>query len=412
MLENERKKKLLNTMKQFNKNQKEEVFTFGNEIEEIPIISTGIESFDNFIGGGFKRGGHTIIYGAFSVGKTALILMAIANAQRQGYTVCYVNTEKPIEPERFKFFGIDLDNLAYIEAPANAELALEALRTLTKEKVIDLFVIDSKDGLCPKSVQQDSKGKERALEKSNIASLPKTLSEFYNTVNAHIFKARASVVWISQMRTKGIGSYFVRNGLTGGNAQLFYAYQIIYMRKGQKSNNPVKKFKEFYLDPDGKLRYITKSEDVGFSVVLKMDKTNSSKSVKENKEIEIPFYYDSGFTQVQIQKTEEIEIRIDPLMPEPEQEKVREMLIEKGILEEIPLLETNSYINKKSLKESVDTSTAVEGVNINSNKKTKKVIINKVTLTDDKRNEKTIIDNVKKKRGRGRPKKKKEINNE
>lgn len=329
-MDNERKKKLLESIKAFNKKQKSEVFTLGNEIEEIPVIPTGIESIDNFIGGGFKRGGHTIIYGPFSIGKTALILMAIANAQKLGYTVCYVNTEKPIEPERFKFFGIDLNNLVYIEAPANAELALEALRTLTKDKVIDLFVIDSKDGLCPKSIQEDAKGNERALEKNNVAALPKALSEFYNAVNAHIFRARASVVWISQMRTKGIGSYVVRTGLTGGNAQLFYAYQIIAMKKGDNSNNPVKKFKKYFLDED-KLRYETISEEVGFSVRLKMEKTNSSKSVRENKEIEIPYYYDSGFTKLQI-LNEEPEIIIDPEASEEDKIKIETMLIDKGIL--------------------------------------------------------------------------------
>lgn len=325
-MENERRNKLLETMKQFNKNQKEEVFKLGNEIEEISVIPTGIERFDNFIGGGFKKGGHTIIYGPFSVGKTALILMAIANAQKLGYAVCYVNTEKPISPDRFIFFGIDLNNLVYIEAPSNAELALEALRTLTKEKVIDLFIIDSKDGLCPKSVQEDSKGNERALEKNNVAALPKTLSEFYNAVNAHIFKARAAVVWISQMRTKGIGSYFVRDGLTGGNAQTFYAYQIIYMKKGQKTNNPVKKFKEYWIRPDDKIRYETKSEDIGFSVVFKLDKTNSSKSVKENTELEIAYYYESGFN---LPPKHDEEIRIDSDANEEQRKIIEDYLKEK-----------------------------------------------------------------------------------
>jgi len=327
-MENERRNKLLATVKQFNKEQKSEVFTLGNEIETLDVIPSGISVLDSFIGGGFKQGGHTIVYGAFSVGKTAWILQTIANAQKLGKLCCYVNTEKPIEPERFKFFEIDLDSLLYIEAPENAETALEAMRRLCKEKVIDLFIIDSTNGLCPKSVQEEKEGKERGLDKKNVASLPLTLSNFYNVVNAQVFRSRAAVIWIGQTRTKGIGSYFAHDGLTGGNAQNFYSYQIIYMRRGQNSNAPMQKFKEYYIDPDGKTRYTTIQEPIGFSVVLKLDKTNSCKSSKEKTEIEVPFYYFSGF-KPSTQSDEEV-IRVSGT--DEEKELITKMLIEKGIL--------------------------------------------------------------------------------
>lgn len=326
-MDNERRNKLMETIKNFNKSNKSEVFTLGNEIEDIPVIPTGIQAVDNAIGGGVKRGGHTIVYGQYSVGKTALILHLIANAQKQNLNVCYVNTEKPIEPERFKFFGIDLDNLVYIEAPENAELALEGLRTLCKDKVIDLFVIDSTNGLCPKSSIEKKEGEERGLDKKDVAALPLTLSEFYRRVNAHVFKARAAVVWIGQLRTKGIGGYIVMQGLTGGAAQEFYAYQIIKLRRGQKADNPQLKIPNYYLDPDGKLHKETKTEDVGFGVVLKLEKTNSSKSLKELSEIQIPYYYETGFKPFEI-KDDKFTIE----GTEEEKEIIRQKLIEKGII--------------------------------------------------------------------------------
>ena len=106
MEKSERRKKLEETMKKFNKDQKSEVFSLGSEIKELPVIPSGVKKIDEFLGGGFKCGGHTIIWSpSCSVGKTALMLTTIANAQSLGKLVCYVNTEKPIEPERFKFFG-------------------------------------------------------------------------------------------------------------------------------------------------------------------------------------------------------------------------------------------------------------------------------------------------------------------
>lgn len=371
MSNNERRAKLMETIKGFNKSQKAEIFTLGNEIEEIPVIPSGIKEFDDKIGGGFKMGGHTIVYGPYSVGKTALILTTVANAQKNNLLVCYVNTEKPIEPERFKFFGVNLDDLVYIEAPENAEQALEAMRTLCKDKVIDLFIIDSTNGLCPKSSTEGKEGQERALEKKDVAALPMTLSNFYNKVNAHVFRAKSAVVWIGQMRTKGIGSYFVRDGLTGGNAQNFYAYQIIRLNRCQKADNPKEKIQHYFLDPDGKMHRQAEEEDVGFGLVCKLEKTNSSKSLKENSEFNLAYYYDSGFKQPNAQ---EEKIVIDGT--EEEKTIIRQKLIEKGVL--------------KSEEQNVD--------------------IKKVTLTDETGSEKVLFEKeeppIQRKRGR-KPKEKK-----
>lgn len=359
---NERQKKLLETMKAFNKTNKAEIFTMGSEIKDTGLIPSGIEAFDKHIGGGFKKGGHTVVYGAYSVGKTALVLTTIANAQRLGNLVCYVNTEKPIDAERFRFFGVDLDNLVYIEAPENAEQALEAMRTLCKDKVIDLFIIDSTNGLCPKSSTEGKEGAERGLDKKDVAALPATLSSFYNKVNAHVFRAKSAVIWVGQLRTKGIGSYFVRDGLTGGNAQLFYAFQIIYLRRGQKADNPKLKIPSYFLDPDGKMHKQTVEEEMGYGVIVKLDKTNSSKSSKEGQDIEIPFYYESGFKQPEAQDDKVI-------IEGTEEEKaiIRAKLIEKGILK--PLSVTNpASQDEEALKQAVITSSAIEGVKVNLDK--------------------------------------------
>ncbi len=327
MADSERRKKLNETVKQFNKDHKFEVFTKGNEIENLPVIPSGVKKIDDFIGGGFKNGGHTIIWGTYSVGKTALILTAIANAQKLGKLVCYVNTEKPIEPQRFEFFGIKLEDMLYIEAPENAEKALEAMRTLCKNKVIDLFVIDSTNGLCPKSVQEEKTGKERSLEKKNIASLPLILSNFYNIVSAHIFRSRASIIWIGQGRTQGIGTFFTRLGLSGGNAQEFYAYQIIFMRRGQNADSPVKSVKKYFLDLDKNLRYKSEKVAVGFDVVMKLEKTNSCRSAQEKSELHIPFIYKEGFVDEFNPDDQDIVIK----GTDEEKEKIMQMLAKKGV---------------------------------------------------------------------------------
>lgn len=342
MENNERRKKLFETMKKFNKDHKSEVFSLGSDIKNLEVIPSGVKVVDDFLGGGFKCGANTIVWGAYSSGKTALCLQTIANAQKLGKLVCYVNTEKPIERSRFEFCGVNLDEMIYIEAPENAEKALEAMRTLCREKVIDLFIIDSTNGLCPKSVQEEKAGKERSLEKKNVASLALTLSNFYNIVNSYIFKSKASVVWIGQARTQGIGTFFTRMGLSGGNAQEFYAYQIIYVRRGQNSDAPTKSVKRYFLCKEDKLHYKTEKITSGFDTVFRIDKTNSSKSGLEKSEIHVPYLYDEGFVD-EIKEEEEIPIIIEGEGMTPERKEIaKQMLIEKGIITTLPSINNSS----------------------------------------------------------------------
>lgn len=357
-MDNEKRKKLMETLKKFNKDHKSEVFSMGNEIEELSVLPSGVKTIDKFIGGGFKCGGHTIIYGEYSVGKTALVLMTIAQAQKDGKLVCYVNTEKPIEPERFKFFGINLDDMVYIEAPENAEKALEAIRTLCKNKVIDLFIIDSTNGLCPKSVDEEKAGKERSLEKKNVASLALTLSNFYNIVNSHVFRSRAAIIWIGQTRTQGIGSFFTRMGLSGGKAQEFYAYQKIFLRRGQKTDAPIQKYKRYFVDKDKKLRYKTENKPIGFDVVMKLEKTNSSKSAGENKEIHVPYLYDNGFVD-KVPEQNETPFEIGA-KTEEEKELIEKYLIEKGVITKNKLVDKEMISKGKEIYNDFDDSNEIK----------------------------------------------------
>lgn len=305
MEKNERRKKLEETMKQFNTKQKDSILDFGNNLKDMEIISTGIPEIDKFLGGGIKRGTHTIFWGGFSVGKTSLVLQSISNAQKEGKICCYINLEKPIDRSRFEQMGVNLETLVLANYCQNAEQALEIIRTLCQEKVVDFIAIDSIQALAPKS-SKENKGKERALEEKEIAELARTLSKFFQVVNADVFNSKTAILMIGQTRIQGINTFFTKAGLTGGEALKFYAYQIVFFRRGQKADGPSRSFKEYFKDPDGKKRYRTKKETIGFDCVLRMDKTNSSESMKENKEIHIPFYHASGFKKLDNIVTKEI----------------------------------------------------------------------------------------------------------
>jgi len=328
MEKSERRKKLEETMKKFNKGQKDSILDFGTSSEDLEAIPTGIKLIDDFTGGGSKRGSFSIIYGGFSVGKSTLVLQQIGNAQKEGKICCYIDLEHSFDKQRAEQLGVNLDDLILAEKCGNAEQALEIIRALCKEKVVDYFAVDSVQAMSPLN-EQENKGKERQLVEKEIAELARTLSKFFRVVAPDVFNAKASVVMIGQVRIHGIGTFFTRAGLTGGEALKHWASQMIFIRNGQGADAPVNSFKRYFLDPDGKLRYKTENKKIGFDAVLKLEKSKSSKSANEGSEIHVPFVFEKGF----VDAVEEKEVEIEISGTEEEKEKITTELRDKGILE-------------------------------------------------------------------------------
>ena len=340
---NERRKKLQETMKQFNKGQKDEILSFGNESLTKEVIPFGIKSIDNFIGGGSKCGTFTVIYGGQSVGKSTLVLQAIADAQKNNKICAYIDLEHTFEKDRAISLGVNLEELVLAEKCQNAEQALEIIRTLCKQKVVDLVVVDSVQAMSPLN-EQENKGKERELASKEIAELARTLSKFFRVVSPDVFNAKASVIMIGQIRIAGIGTFFTHADMSGGEGIKHWAYTRCFIRKGQKKDAPVQKFKEYYLDPDGKVKYTTIKKEIGFDSVIKLEKTKSSQSQSEGSEIHVPFVYKNGFVD-KIDEQEDIPITIDPEMNEEQIKKIEEYFEEKKIH---PLL-NHGYTPKKTI---------------------------------------------------------------
>ena len=59
------------------------------EAVDVPRFGTGIEEFDRVLGGGLVAGGVVLIGGDPGIGKSTLLLQALANiSQRQEHLVC------------------------------------------------------------------------------------------------------------------------------------------------------------------------------------------------------------------------------------------------------------------------------------------------------------------------------------
>jgi DNA repair protein RadA/Sms len=117
---------------------------------EEPRQATGIEEFDRVLGGGLVPGGVVLIGGDPGIGKSTLLLQALACLTQAGQPVLYVSGEESAEQVALRARRLQLETRGLRLLP---EIGLEKiLATLHKEKPL-VAVIDSIQTLYSEALQ-------------------------------------------------------------------------------------------------------------------------------------------------------------------------------------------------------------------------------------------------------------------
>ena len=120
-------------------------------LKEVDVIPTGALCVDIALGiGGIPRGRVTEIYGPESSGKTTVSLHIIAEAQKRGGEVAFIDAEHALDPVYARKLGVDVDKLI-VSQPDSGDDALEICEALARSNAFDLIVIDSVAALVPKA---------------------------------------------------------------------------------------------------------------------------------------------------------------------------------------------------------------------------------------------------------------------
>ncbi len=186
-------------------------------IEVEDPIPTGSISLDVALGvGGYPRGRVVEIYGPESSGKTTLALHALANAQRAGGVVAFIDAEHALDVNYAKNLGVDTEELL-ISQPDTGEQALEIVDMLVRSNAIDLLVIDSVAALTPRAEIEGEMGD------SHMGLQARLMSQALRKLTGTISKSKTCVMFINQIRMK-IGVMFGNPETTsGGRALKFYS---------------------------------------------------------------------------------------------------------------------------------------------------------------------------------------------
>lgn len=315
--------KIKNLMKDINKGHDDIVLDFASNQETWVVANSGVGIFDDFCGG-FPYGHTSIIWGGSGAGKSSLMYATMAQAQREGKIVAFLDLENSYSNERASLFGVKTDELIIGHYPV-AEQALDTVITLAREKAVDMIILDSLHSMAPKGELEDKKG-QKSLDNDTMALLARKLAQFFRMASTLIYNADIAFLMVGQTRTD-LGGFIALQKLSGGNALIHSSVLTVYMRRGQKSNAPILSWKEAYIDPDGKFHLITKKEPVGFEIVAKIDKKKTNQGKPEGSEVSFPYYLETGFVAPD---SEGDIIKIAPEMIGEQKEECRKILVERG----------------------------------------------------------------------------------
>lgn len=193
--------------------------------QALPCISTGAFSLDMALGiGGLPRGRVIEIFGPESSGKTTLTLHVIANAQKAGGTVAFIDAEHALDPSYAKRIGVNLDNLL-VSQPSSGEEALTIAETLIRSNAIDVVVVDSVAALVPRAELDGEMGD------AQMGLQARLMSQAMRKLTAIIANSKTCCIFTNQLREK-IGVMFGSPETTpGGRALKFYASVRLDIRK-------------------------------------------------------------------------------------------------------------------------------------------------------------------------------------
>ncbi len=198
---------------------------------QVDAIPTGSMSLDMALGiGGVPRGRIVELYGPESSGKTTVALHIIAEAQKLGGEVAFIDVEHALDPKYARAVGVDIDNLL-VSQPDSGEQALEIAEALVRSGAIDVLVVDSVAAMTTKAEIDGEMGD------SHVGMLARLMSQAMRKLTAVISKSNCVAIFINQIREK-IGIMYGNPETTpGGRALKFYASVRMEVRKAEPIKN-------------------------------------------------------------------------------------------------------------------------------------------------------------------------------
>ncbi|MBS6218146.1 MAG: recombinase RecA [Clostridiales bacterium] len=197
----------------------------------VEAIPTGSLALDLALGiGGVPKGRIIEVYGPESSGKTTLALHIVAEAQKRGGEVAFIDAEHALDPTYARALGVDIDSML-ISQPDTGEQGLEICEALVRSGAIDVVVVDSVAALTPRAEIEGDMGD------SHVGLLARLMSQALRKLAGSIAKTNCIVIFINQLREKVGVVYGNPEVTTGGRALKFYSSVRMDVRRVESLKN-------------------------------------------------------------------------------------------------------------------------------------------------------------------------------
>ena len=248
-----------------------------NTAMQVDAISTGSLGLDLALGvGGVPRGRIIEVFGPESSGKTTLALHILAEAQKKGGEVAFIDVEHALDPAYASALGVNIDELL-VSQPDTGEQAMEICEALVRSGAIDAIVVDSVAAMVPRAEIEGEMGD------SHVGLQARLMSQAMRKLTSVIGKTNTVCVFINQLREKVGIVYGNPEVTTGGRALKYYSSVRIDIRRVEGLKDSSGQF----IDVGVKLGIVQKS-GAWFNygdIRLGQGRDNAKQFLKDNPEI-------------------------------------------------------------------------------------------------------------------------------
>ena len=182
------------------------------------VVSTGSLTLDIATGiGGYPRGRLVEVFGPESGGKTTLCLIGMAQVQKNGGRVAFVDAEHALDADWAKKLGVNLDpdKFLYIKTKT-AESAFNSIIKLINTNEVDMIVVDSVAALTPAAEI------EGEMEDANMALQARIIGRGIRVITSIADETNTTIVFINQLRDT-MAMYGPKESTPGGRSLKFFS---------------------------------------------------------------------------------------------------------------------------------------------------------------------------------------------
>jgi RecA/RadA recombinase len=160
---------------------------------------------------------HSFVANGILSHNTTVSLHVIAEAQKTGGLVAFIDAEHALDPVYAKALGVDVDNLL-VSQPDTGEQALEIADTLVRSGAMDVIVIDSVAALVPRAEIEGEMGD------THVGLQARLMSQALRKLTGSVSRTKTALLFINQIREKigvmfGCFSYGTRVTLADGTQE-------------------------------------------------------------------------------------------------------------------------------------------------------------------------------------------------